>query len=196
MKKVSDNKKGELHATLSFPNVKLNLKSTDPAASLRELNKILHALKAIEFNRDFYEFEEDPLFFKLSYLSEEVKNNKDSVEFIKTVAKIEENLKHKKIAVENTRVLDFQSNQYTSNIDMMKLNNKINILCGGVETTNYALIHVIGDGPDDEKLSIVDQIKNKMPRAEIKSLFSKKDLLGKTVIEGVFFGPFEEEQFY
>ncbi len=196
MKNVVVKKKGELNATLAFPNVKLTLRSNDPVCSLRELNKVLHALKAIEFNREFYECEEDPLFFKLSYLSEEVKNHNESMEFIRTVAKIEENLKHKKIAVENTRILDFQSNQYTSNVDRMKLKNKINILCSSVEHANYALIHVMGDGDNEEKSSIIDQIKSKIPHAEIKSIFTNKNLLGKTVIEGVFFGPFEEENLY
>lgn len=196
MKKVLGQKKGEINATVSFQNLKLTLTSNEPAACLRELNKIMHTLKAIEFNNEFYDYEEDPLFFKLSYLSEEVKNNQDSMNFIKTVSKIEENLKHKKIAVENTRVLDFTSNQYTSSIDSVKLKNKLSILCSNVEKASYVLIHIIGDSDENEKRSIIDQIKNKIPRAEIKSLFTNKDLLGKTVIEGVFFGPFEEEAFY
>lgn len=198
MKKVVDKKKGELNAKLNFPNVQLTLSSNSPISSLRELNKILHTLKAIEFNREFYEFEEeDPLLFKLNYLSEEVKSNNNAMDFIRTVAKIEENVKYKKIVVENKKILDFQSNQYTSSVDRVKLKAKINLLCSGYEKANYVLVHVMGDWPDEEKISIIDQIKNKIPHAEVKSLFTKKNLLDKTVIECVFFGPFsEDEQFY
>mgnify|MGYP003989890121 CR=1 FL=1 len=32
-----------------------------------------------------------------------------------------------------------------------------------------------------------------MPSAEVRTLFTNKELLGKTVIEGVFFGDFESD---
>jgi len=46
------------------------------------------------------------------------------------------------------------------------------------------------------KEAIVDLIKNRLQGAEIRTIFTNKELLGKTVIESVFCGSFEAEDDY
>ncbi|MBI2565168.1 hypothetical protein HYV79_04250 [Candidatus Woesearchaeota archaeon] len=189
-------RRGNLEAKVSFPNLKINLESKDPVNSLKELNKIIHTLKAIEFNRDYYSMEDDPFYFRLAYLSEELRSHPESMDFIRSAMKVEENLRIKKLAIENTKVIDFQSNEYTSSLDNSKIKPKIYSMLKGMENSSYVFIHIIGGCTANEKEAIIDLIRNKLPSADIRTLFTNKEVLGKTVIEGIFFGPFEEEVYF
>jgi len=182
-----------MEAHLNFPNLKLNIQSEEPISSLKELTKILHTLKAIEFNRDFYDYDEDPVFFRLGYLSDELRENENAMNFLKAAMKVEDNFRHRKLSLENTKIIDFNSKVYTSSINILKNKQKIISLCRGLERSSFAIIHIMGTITQDEKQAITDLIKNKLMKTEIKSFFSNKEMLGKTVIESIFFGPFEDE---
>ncbi len=193
MKYRTEIKKGVLEANVNFPNLKLKMQSQDPVSSLKQLNKIVHTLKAIEFNRDFLECEDDPIQFRLGYLSEELRSNEKVMNFIKSALQAEDNFKYKKASIENTQVIDVASKNYTTSINLNKIKKKINELCTGMEQSNHLLIHIMGSTNSEEKQSIVDVIKNKMNNTEIRSVLTHKEILGKTVIEILFFGAFEEE---
>ncbi len=188
-------KKGRMEAHLNFPNLKLNIQSEEPISSLRELTRILHTIKAIEFNREFYDYEEDPVLFRLGYLSEELRENEQAMNFLKSAVKVEDSFKHKKLSLENTKILDFNSKNYTTSVNLSKIKLKIISLCQGMDKSSFAIVHIMGSIPDDEKNAIVDVIKNRLSRTEIKHFFTNKEVLGKTVIESIFFGPFEDDIF-
>lgn len=186
-------KREVLEANVNFPNLRLKMQSQDPLSSLKELNKIVHTLKAIEFNREFMDYEDDPIYFKLGYLSEELKNNEKVMNFIKSAIQVEDNFRYKKTSIENTQVIDMNSKNYSTSINLNNLKKKINNICTGMDQTTYILVHVMGSTGNEEKQSIVDVIKNKFPRIETRSVFTQKEALGKTVVEVLFFGGFEEE---
>ena len=178
LRRLARIRKGKLEAKVNFPNLRITMESHEPVNSLKELNKIIHTLKAIEFNRDYCgDLDEDPLYFRLGYLSEELRNHQESMDFIRSALKVEESFKMKKLAIENTKILDFRSNQYTSTIDHAKIKPKIHAMLKGMDLASYVFVHVIGSGTPDEKESIIDLIRNRIPRAEVKTLFTNKELL-------------------
>jgi hypothetical protein len=62
-----------------------------------------------------------------------------------------------------------------------------------MERSNFALVHVSGGIADEEKHTIVDQVRAQLPQSEVQSVFTNQELMGKTVVEGIFFGSFPEE---
>jgi len=182
----------ELEATLNFPNITVKFTSKDPVSSLRELNKLLNTLRNMDVPIESSDLD-DPLFFRFINLSDEMRNNQDIMEFLRSVNKVEENFKQKKVAIENLKILDFTNKSYTTSLDSSTVQKKISHLVQGVVNADYAVIHIIGSISEDEKKMLVDAVSSKLPRTEIKSLLTNKELLGKTVIEGVFFGEFVPE---
>jgi len=189
-------KKGKIEATVNFPLLKLTMESDDPVQSLRELNKVIHSMKTFELSKELPEIEEEPMFWRLGYLSEEIRGETEIMDFLKAAMKVEEAIKARKISVENTKVFDFDSQQYSSSLNVQKLKPKITYLCNGFERASYAVLHISGSISKDEKEAIVDLIKNRLQGAEIRTIFTNKELLGKTVIESVFCGSFEAEDDY
>lgn len=181
-----------LEATLNFPNLQVKFTSNDPVTSLRELNKLLNTVRNMDIAIDAAELD-DPLFFRFMNLSEELRNNNDVMEFLRSVNKVEENFKQKKVAIENLKILDFTDKSYSTSLDATRVHRKIKQLVADVEQADYAVIHILGAVSEDEKKMIVDAISSKLPRTQIKSLLTNKELLGKTVIEGVFFGDFAQD---
>ena len=116
----------------------------------------------------------------------------DGVDFLRSVNKVEENFRQKKVALENLKIIDFGNNSYTTSVDSSGVTRKIDQLLQGVQNADYAVIHVMGSISKDEKQGILDAVRNKLSKAEIKTLLTNKELLGKTVIEGIFFGDFAQ----
>jgi hypothetical protein len=188
--KKPETKADSFEANLSFPQFNVRFTSADPLSSIRELTKMLRCLKDMDMSIETADLD-DPLFFRFINISEEIRSNRDIMEFLRSVNKIEENFKQKKVSLENIKILDFANNSYTTSIDQSNISKKISHLLKGVHKSDYVVIHVIGSITKDEKQGIVDNIKNHLPNADIKELFTNKELLGKTVIEGIFFGDFE-----
>lgn len=184
-------KNGIVDARIDFPSLKLKLKSNDPVSSLKEINKILYSLRSFDYSDDFNE--DDDLFFRLGYISEEIKNDQICMDFIRKALLVEESCRVKRLYLENVRVVDFNSSECLSQIDIGKARQRVNSLCRGMDRTNYVLLHLQGSISGQDCQSLVDLFKNRLPHVEIRTLFSQKDMLGKSVIEAIFFGPFEEE---
>jgi len=189
-------RKGKFEARLNFPSVKLRVESEDPVRSLQEVNKILQALRSMELNREYLaEIEEEPFWLRLGYLSDEMRSNPECMEFIKQASQIEENVKFKKLAVENTKILDFNKKEFSSSISIKKMRQRITNLCRGYERAGHAVVYITGNASPDEQSAIVDMFKSALPHVDLRSYITNKNLLGKTVIELVLFGPFEEEYY-
>lgn len=186
-------KKHVFETKINFPGIKLNLRSNDPVPSLRELNKILYSLRMLSYTDDVYPAEDDELFFRLGYVSDELKNNSEGMNFIKKALNVEESCRVKKIALEATKIIDFNSNQQISKVDLSKARQKVNHICKGMEKSNYALVHIQGGVEEQETAEILDLFRNRLQNCQIKTVLSEADTLGKTVIETIFFGSFEDE---
>lgn len=185
--------KGRLSARVRFTSLRLDLESEDPVRTLQELNKTLHALRGVEMARDI-DLQDDPLVWRLGYISEELRDDPELMEFMGQAMRVEENARHKRIAIDNKKIIDFDKNRCSSAVSMDNVRPRLMRLCAGHETAGSAVIHIAGKVSDDEKQAIVDMVRQRLPKAQLKTLFTNKEHLGKTVIELVFFGPFEEEE--
>jgi len=181
-----------IEARIRFPNLTLNVESDKPEQSLREINKILHAMKTIEFNKDFLDVDDD-IFWRVGYISEELRSNAEAMKFLKQAGAIEPILKHKKIAVVTKQILDFDQKSYSRQVDLVHAKNKVGILCNGFESSSYALVHVCGTLTSDEGKAIVDMISQEISSATLHSVLTHKENMEKTVVEVVFCGSFDEE---
>ncbi len=176
--------------------MKIQVETDDAVMGLREVNKLINSIRLLEANDFFFEDCDDALFWRLGNVSDEIKNNPELMNFIKSVLSVEENFRHRKVAIENKKIVDLNTNAYTSTMDITKIKSKILSLIDGGTDINYGIIHVIGSIPVNEKQAIIDAIKNKLYNCELKSVFTNKELLGKTVVEAVLFGQFEPETFF
>ena len=191
MKKVVE-KKGTLEANINFPYLKVKLTSTDPINSLKEINRLMRALKSIELNRELMELEDENFFWKFSNISDEVRNNKELMHFIKQASDAEESSRHNKISLENKQILDFENNTVNSTIELNEIKSRIDEISDGYEDAKYVVLHVLGSIEQEKKQAIADSIRQKMKHAEIKTLFTDKEDIGNTIVEALFFGNFEE----
>lgn len=188
-------KVGKFEAKINFPNLKIQLETADAVAGLKEVNKLVNYMRLLETSTYFFDECDDTLLWKLGNVSEEIKNNQELMEFIKSVFSVEENFKHRKMALENKKIFDFNTNAYTSSMDITKIKTKIMSLFEGISPINYCIVHVVGGISPTEKQAIVDLIKNKLS-CDVKTLFTNKELLGKTVVEVLMFGSFEQDTFF
>lgn len=179
----------KIEARLRFPNFSLTVESDKPEQSLRELHKILTSLRDIEASQYV---EDSDLMWRLGYLSEEIRGNSEAMQFIKTAAEIEPQLKHKKIALLNTQVFDFDQSEYRSYLDLSLAKRKLSQLCKGFESSSYVLAHISGESSVDENNAVTDILKTHLPKSEVKTIFTHKKI-GKSVVEIVFCGSFDEE---
>lgn len=187
MKNNLISRRGKISAHVQFPHLTLDVESADPIASLRELTKIMHSIHALE-SQQFLMDEE--LAYRYGMLSEDLRNNQEGMSFIKAALTIEEEFKHRRVTLDIIRVIDFSTAEYTSTLDTQKLKQKITQLCDKYEKATYCLLHVIGTLSTDEQRCIIENLRTTVPSAEIKTVTTEKEVLGKAVIEGVFFGPF------
>jgi len=186
-------KKGRLEASLNFPYLQLKLDSADPVNALKEINRLVISLKAIEFNREFVDVDDESILWKFSNISDEFRENKEVMRFVKSASDVEESSRYKKVALENTRVIDFDNNNCSSNLEMKKAKSRIQELCKDCEGSKYAAVHIMGGVGSEQKQAIADSIKGMLRNTEVKTIFTNRDALGKTVIEALFFGSFDQE---
>ena len=158
-------------------------------AGLKELNRILGGLGKIDQRC----WTDDEISWRIGYLSEEIRESKECIDFIQKALKLEEGVRHRKISVENKRIVDLESNQCASTVEKNYLMQKLVELGSCAEDASYALVHVASSIPDEEKRLIVDRLKRQMPRTQLKAFFTNKELFGKTVVEAVYFGSFPDD---
>ena len=72
MEKPERTSRPRIEAQISFPHFSLRFSSADPIGSLRELNKMLNTLRAMEVAVEGGELD-DPLYFRFMNLSEELR---------------------------------------------------------------------------------------------------------------------------
>ncbi len=186
--------RGRISARVRFPSFRVDVDSEDPLRTLQELTKALHALKSVEMVREVDCAQDDPIVWRLGYISDELRDNPELMEFIAQAMRIEESAQHKRIAIDNQRIVDFNTSKCSSTLPIDGVRSRLTDLCKGHEDSAAAVVHVVGDISDDEKSAIVDIVRQRLPKATLRTLFTRREHLGKTLVEMVFFGPFREEE--
>jgi hypothetical protein len=184
---------GRISARVQFPALRIDIDSEDPLRTLQEINKTLQAIRGIELLKEM-DASEDPMVWRLGYISDELRENAAMMEFISQALRSEENAVHRRIAIDSRQVLDLNSNSCSSSLPMDKVRRRIIDMCCGHESAGAAVLHISGEVAEDERQAIVDLVRQRLPRAQMRVLFSDGAHMGKTVIEMVFFGLFEQEE--
>lgn len=176
----------KIEANIRLPNLHLNLTSNKPEQTLRELHKVLEAMKTV----DILDFDED-LMWRVGYISEELRANPEALAFLKNAMEVEPVVKHKRVPIHTKHVLDFNSQTKTAHLDLGQAKKQLRALCNGMENTNSALVHVAGPLTYEENNTIADMVKQQLSSANIKTVFTHKKI-DKSVLEIVFCGTFED----
>lgn len=126
--------------------------------------------------------------------SKEIQKNDAAMDLINDVSQAEEGIRIRKISINN--INEITDKGTTTSIDLEEIKDSMDKLFLNIDKkkTNFALIHTISNVNDDCCSIINDQIKKKIPNSKTKTLKTKKDILGKTIIECLFFGNYPEEE--
>lgn len=126
--------------------------------------------------------------------SKEIQKNTKTMDLINQVSQIEDGLIIRKESISNISEISDEGTTYK--INLLETKKVVNKLFNRVEInkTNFVLIHIMGKISDDCFDIVYDQIKKEVPNAKTEILKTKKDILGKTVVECLFFGNYPDEE--
>ncbi len=197
MKKVLVTKRGQIRARINVPGVSLDLNVPDSPATLREVRRIIDALNQQPRKMDDAELipEYEPNFGWT--FSEELRSSPAAMDFIRQAARAEEGMLYRKICLDNIRVVDaFKKEQYAT-LDVNRTRDQVRANLSDVNPTSarFGMVHVMSTISKDDKALLVDLIRKKMGTTELKTHFTHKDVLGRTVVEVILFGSFPREEF-
>lgn len=193
MRKELVTKQGRIRAKINAPGVNLDINVADSAASLREVRKIIDALNQRRLD-DLDNFELEPGFGW--GFTDELRQSRGAMEFVKQAQCAEEGTVHRKISLDNIKVFDaFKKEQY-SKINHEKAKELISSELKSVNASiaRFAIVHIISTVSKDDKAFLVEFIRKQLSPAEVRTHFTHKDVLGKTVVEMVLFGGFPKRQ--
>ncbi|MBT3303985.1 hypothetical protein HN592_01860 [Candidatus Woesearchaeota archaeon] len=188
--------KEEIKLKINLPFLKLELKG-DPAKHLGEIRKIIMELNKFSLN----ELEADALeelmpSFGLPVwkLSSELQKNEQVMNNITELSQIEDGVLVKKTSLDN--INEITDTKTISKLNVKEISRSVSTLFDDINKTqvNFAIVHAIGNLPADNFSIIFDQVKKHLPNTKIEAIKTKKEVLGKTVIECVLFGNFPNEE--
>jgi hypothetical protein len=190
--RIKAKKKGRIKAKINVPGINLDINVSDSAASLRELRKIIDVLNEREKG------EQQTLELEPTYawgFSDELRNSRGAMEFVRQAQCAEEGTLYKKLSIDNVKVFDtFKKEQY-SQLNQDKAKDLISKeLKFSNDATRMGMVHIISTVSKDDKAFLIDTIKKQLGAAELRTQFTHKDVLGKTVLEFVLFGAFPKRE--
>jgi len=126
--------------------------------------------------------------------SKDIQKNTKIMDLINQISQIEDGLIIRKESIDNISEISEEGTTYKINLldtkkTVKKIFNQIDI-----SKTNFVLIHVTGKISDDCFEIVFDQIKKEIPNSKTEVMKTKKDILGKTIIECLFFGNYPDEE--
>lgn len=188
--------KEEVKLKINLPFLKLEL-TGDPSKHLLEIRKIIMELNKFTLNElevDALEELMPSLGLPLWRLSSELQNNEKVMNNITELSQIEDGVLVKKTSLEN--INEITDTKTISKLNVKEISRSVSTLFDDVNKNqvNFAIVHAIGNLPSDNFSIIFDQVKKQLPNTKIEALKTKKEVLGKTVIECVLFGSFPEEE--
>ncbi len=181
-------KKGRIRAKINVPGVALDINVAHSAASLREVRRILDTLR----QQDVI-VEQDPYNWQFS---EELRSSPAAMDFIRQASRAEQGTLYRKLSFDNLRVVDTYKKEFFSTLDPVKTKEAIKTQLSDVDgDVRFGLVHIIGTVSKDDKALLVDLVRKRFGNAELKTQFTHKDVLGKTVVEMVLFGSLQRDEF-
>ncbi len=179
-------KRGRIKAQVNIPGIVLDLNVPDSVSSLREVRKLIETIRRQET------VEYDPFVWQLS---DELRSSPAAMEFVKQAARAERGMLYRKLSFENVRVVDADRKESFSTLDTHKLKpfltNSLADISGRDAT--LGLVHVMSTISKDDKALLVDSLRKHFPSIELKTQYTHRDVLGKTIVELILFGQFQEE---
>lgn len=180
---------GKIRAKIDIPGITVDIHTKDSASALREVRKILETLRMtttrVEEDVEDIGFEQRP---QLWALSDEARNNQEFMEFIHLAATAEEHFTYKRLAITNRKIIDVEARTAQITVDMEIVKAQLRSVIPNPNKIAYAAVHVMGVLPQREKHMICDMIGEHLGRVDMKSTFTDKDILGKTIVELALFG--------
>lgn len=180
-----------LKVKINTPFFKLDLVSKPTPGIIREIKSLMKEISYQDVPKEVKE----GLPFELDYnISEEFKNSSLN-NFIRRAFTVSENFVYKKATLNLKGILDVRKNKVNANIDKTELEKCLNKLFFQMNTekADFLAVHIIGELPKEALNLTIDQIQKRAGRSEIKAANTVKKMLGKIVIEILFFGDFPYE---
>ena len=195
MKNALIAKKGRIRARINVPGVSLDINAADSISTLRELRKILDSLNSKKSDEETIQIDYDPGYGWA--FSEELRSCSPAMEFVKQASRAEQGTLYRKVCLDNKRVVDTFKKESFSVLDSKKTKELLNANLGDLQPENvrFGLVHVMSTVSKDDKALLVDLVRRRFHNAELKTHFTHKDVLGKTVVELVLFGTLPREEF-
>jgi hypothetical protein len=183
-------KKGRIRAHINVPGVSLDLDVADSPAHLREIRRILASLPA----KDLLLECDVPYYWAMS---EELRASQHILDFIRQAAKAEAGAVYRKLSFDTVRVVDANRQECFSTLDATRAREQLHTHLTDFDSSvaKFGLVHVMGTVSKDDKALLVDAIRKQFPRAELKTHYTHKEVMGKAVVEVLLFGDFQREEF-
>lgn len=177
-------KRGRIKAHVNVPGIVVDLNVPESPSALREIRKLIETVR-----QDSLEY--DPFGWQFS---DELRSSPAAMEFIKQAARAEQGVLYRKLSIENVKVVDADRKECFSTLGPEKMKQALQTGLADVgQGAAIGMIHVMSTISKDDKALLVDLLRKRMPRTDFKTQFTHRDVLGKTVVEVILFGAFEEE---
>src|SRR3989344_2472522 len=183
--------KGSVRLTLNLDRIKIELVGHDAEKCLKEINKMLD--KVMHITNHLEDFLSDRI---EGVLSEEFTQNAVVSKLLSTYGQIYENYRTNRVSIENKHIVELEKGSVENQLDITAVKKNVSKLLFNIDKNEikHAVIHVKGITNDEAK-KITDLITQELQQAEVHTVFSKSDVQTHTIVEGIFFGDFEPEDF-
>ncbi len=183
--------------TLNLPMVKLEL-TGDPKKHISELRKLfaeLRQLSSVAIDAELLEDALPSLTLPFWKLSKDVQKDEQTMLMLNKLSQLEDGIALRKMTTEN--ISELTDSGSISKVNVQSVKNNVQGMLADVELdkVNTVFVHVAGDVEQEGFSIILDQIVKYLPHARFESMHTRKDMMGKTLVECVLFGnlPSEEE---
>ncbi len=182
-------KRGRIRARIQAPGIAVDLNIAESASSLREIRRLVETVQARQGELLF----EDPVGWQFS---EELRSSPAAMEFIRQASRAEACTLYRKLSFDNLRVVDTFKKEFFATLEPNRTREQVVSQLSDIDgDARFGLVHIIGTVSKDDKALLVDALRKRFSQAELKTQFTHKDVLGKTVVELILFGKFQQEQY-
>jgi N-acetylmuramic acid 6-phosphate (MurNAc-6-P) etherase len=185
-------KKSFVKLQINLERFKLELTGEDAHRCLQEVNKVMDKVVRVSFNEPV-----DDVGFALRFdnsLSDELLLNSKATKLFNHFSQVYPNYRTNRVAVENRKVVELEKRKVQQFLDFEEVKKAVQklIFPVGKAAVKDAIIHVKGTVHKDEAQKIIDLISQELPATQLHPLFTKSEVTTHTIVEGVFFGEFED----
>ncbi len=179
---------------INLPFIKLDLEGDEKQLiEVRKLVCELGKMSITELEQEALDELVPSLSLPTWKLSRELQKKDHVIDNLIQMSQVEEGVVVKKASINN--INEITDKGTLSRINLTEIKEGISKLLDDIDSSkvNFALIHAMGNLPEDNFSIIFDQIKMNLPHCKVDSVKTKKEVMGKTILECVLFGSFPEE---